>query len=68
MMQYPELVDYCRLDKLLDEKNHPQTSSIDVLDVSNDKNLQWRADLDDDALADLLSVGAAVTLRVLSVP
>jgi len=68
MMQYPELVDYFRLEKLLDEAKHPQNSSIDVLEVFNDKSLRWRKSLDDDALADLLSVGATVTLRVLSVP
>jgi hypothetical protein len=63
-MLNPEIEDYSELEKLLDGNNE-QGSSIDVLEANED-NICWRENLDDCALAELLSVRSTATLRVLS--
>ena len=66
MMQHPELVDEARLDEIVRNAKHPQSSSIDVLEITHDNAVRWERNLGDNALADLLSERTGAKLRILS--
>jgi hypothetical protein len=64
-MLYPEIEDYSHLEELLNDEENKRSFSLDILEAVED-DIRWSRNLDDDALARLLSMSSTATLRVLS--